>query len=366
MNKKIIGRDASCDYVIFDPQNRVSRKHAELYFDTNFYYIKDLGSLNGTFINGSKIPADKVYKLRETDKITLSTDYKINPQQVFLSSDPDATQLLQLNNNIVTDSNSSSQFTFFVNNKTVVFDKDKTQLSDIVQMDQSPFVSIGRSSDNVFVINSNSVSKCHCKVRLLTPVMIEIEDLNSTNGTFADGVKLTANKRYQFSSAVEIKLGLSVVLDLKKVLPSIHIIKKEKRELTNPVKPTITDNNPTKHEMKLFNDLEEIWNEYQIRQNHAVKSVSKYAIAGSVAGIVASALLVPVTGGISIGSMLAMSGGGLLGRYLGQQKSNNIKSDLTYESMFLETYCCPRCKESFQKKPWITIRECMRCKTKYR
>jgi pSer/pThr/pTyr-binding forkhead associated (FHA) protein len=50
--KKIIGRDPSCDYVIFDQKNRVSRKHLELYFEHNSYYILDLNSTNGTYING--------------------------------------------------------------------------------------------------------------------------------------------------------------------------------------------------------------------------------------------------------------------------------------------------------------------------
>jgi ATP adenylyltransferase/5',5'''-P-1,P-4-tetraphosphate phosphorylase II len=46
--------------------------------------------------------------------------------------------------------------------------------------------------------------------------------------------------------------------------------------------------------------------------------------------------------------------------------SNEIRKDATFEDQFLQMYACPRCNESFQKKPWITIRDCFKCKTKYR
>ena len=83
-----------------------------------------------------------------------------------------------------------------------------------------------------------------------------------------------------------------------------------------------------------------------------------------IGGALVGAVLGAVTGGI--GGVLLSGGGGVLGKYLGQQKSSKIRQDLNYETAFLETYCCPRCKESFQKKPWITIRDCFKCKLKFR
>ena len=59
-------------------------------------------------------------------------------------------------------------------------------------------------------------------------------------------------------------------------------------------------------------------------------------------------------------------GGSLMARYISQQQTSKLRSDFTYEDMFLQIYACPRCKESFQKKPWITIRECLKCKIKFR
>jgi hypothetical protein len=48
-----IGREAGNDIVVEDPQ--VSRRHARLTRQGNSYLLEDLGSTNGTFINGSRV-----------------------------------------------------------------------------------------------------------------------------------------------------------------------------------------------------------------------------------------------------------------------------------------------------------------------
>ncbi len=48
-----IGRDPGNDLVLRDP--RVSRRHAEIVFDKGFFILRDLGSANGSFVNGKKI-----------------------------------------------------------------------------------------------------------------------------------------------------------------------------------------------------------------------------------------------------------------------------------------------------------------------
>lgn len=48
-----IGRSADCDLVINDP--KVSRSHALIEWDERGFSIRDLGSSNGTFVNGQRI-----------------------------------------------------------------------------------------------------------------------------------------------------------------------------------------------------------------------------------------------------------------------------------------------------------------------
>ncbi|KKI91675.1 hypothetical protein WQ54_13555 [Bacillus sp. SA1-12] len=52
----------------------VSRKHFTIYFDTNAFFIKDLQSKHGTFINGKKLEPHKQKKLRANDKISFAKD----------------------------------------------------------------------------------------------------------------------------------------------------------------------------------------------------------------------------------------------------------------------------------------------------
>ena len=52
-NEIIIGRDTTCDIQI--DNIAVSREHATIIKGPNYYFIKDLGSKNGTFVNKKKI-----------------------------------------------------------------------------------------------------------------------------------------------------------------------------------------------------------------------------------------------------------------------------------------------------------------------
>ena len=49
-NEVIIGRDTSCDICI--DNIAVSRKHARIVKGSGDYFIEDMGSINGTFVNG--------------------------------------------------------------------------------------------------------------------------------------------------------------------------------------------------------------------------------------------------------------------------------------------------------------------------
>ena len=59
-----IGRALDCDISILEPA--LSRKHAELDLDGDTLIIRDLGSVNGTWVNGNQI--DEV-ELKDGDKL---------------------------------------------------------------------------------------------------------------------------------------------------------------------------------------------------------------------------------------------------------------------------------------------------------
>ncbi|NEU73273.1 FHA domain-containing protein [Hassallia byssoidea VB512170] len=55
----------------------VSRLHAEIHIEGNSYYIEDLGSTNGTYINNTKLISKTRYQLNLGDKIDLGQESKV-------------------------------------------------------------------------------------------------------------------------------------------------------------------------------------------------------------------------------------------------------------------------------------------------
>lgn len=64
-NDVFIGRLPECELQLVS--NMVSRKHARVYRDGTDYFIEDLGSGNGTFLNGQKL--ERAQKLKSNDRL---------------------------------------------------------------------------------------------------------------------------------------------------------------------------------------------------------------------------------------------------------------------------------------------------------
>ena len=77
--RMVIGRSLGADdhpdidlAALSGANGRVSRRHAEIIRKGNDYFIRDLGSLNGTFIAGrGRLGRDQLYKLRDRDEVVL-------------------------------------------------------------------------------------------------------------------------------------------------------------------------------------------------------------------------------------------------------------------------------------------------------
>jgi hypothetical protein len=76
----LIGRNEACDLIVSDPL--VSRRHCQILWDGVYCTVEDLGSTNGTYINGQ--PLGAAYALRPGDRLQVA-------DVVFLFTDPQAT-----------------------------------------------------------------------------------------------------------------------------------------------------------------------------------------------------------------------------------------------------------------------------------
>src|SRR5579862_9321236 len=64
----VVGRSSDLDMVLVE--DMVSRKHARIAMQNDQIWIEDLGSTNGTFVNGEKI---KRARLKEGDRVLIGT-----------------------------------------------------------------------------------------------------------------------------------------------------------------------------------------------------------------------------------------------------------------------------------------------------
>lgn len=74
----IVGRAEACNIVI--PSDNVSRKHAKLFLEGDVLEIEDLGSSNGTLVNGREVTRAK---LKVGDVITLGSEALIVQKSAY-------------------------------------------------------------------------------------------------------------------------------------------------------------------------------------------------------------------------------------------------------------------------------------------
>jgi|GEM_PF-1113865 len=85
-DRMILGRSGASDIVLADDQ--VSRRHAELRNEAGAWYVRDLDSSNGTFVNGRRLAADERVALQPGDRIRLGAHTEV---RFDLATPPTAT-----------------------------------------------------------------------------------------------------------------------------------------------------------------------------------------------------------------------------------------------------------------------------------
>lgn len=83
----LIGRDEGCDIAI--PDRQVSRQHASITVEADSYVVRDLGSKNGTFVNGQEL--DSPHALQDGDEIQIAYCCKLT----FVGADATAPVILE-------------------------------------------------------------------------------------------------------------------------------------------------------------------------------------------------------------------------------------------------------------------------------
>jgi ABC-type multidrug transport system ATPase subunit/pSer/pThr/pTyr-binding forkhead associated (FHA) protein len=152
--------------------NRVSRNHLQIIYDENGELnVQDLGSTNGTFLNGIRIGENSL--LKHKDKLQLAGVNDIL---------------------IVVEKQNSNQIT----------GEDYDLINKLKSKNR---IFLGRGSDCDVILNNNTISKHHASITLSKSSndnVYFLEDLNSTNGTFVNGRKIKGIKKINIHDKIYI------------------------------------------------------------------------------------------------------------------------------------------------------------------
>lgn len=164
----LIGSGADCDVVI--PRPTISRRHCRLVRTDDRYSLEDIGSRNGTFVNGVQIKMATV--VSQSDRITVGQTEPF-PWGAVLEPGPNAeipaTTAGRGSVPVVPPGDSEPP-------------RPRTLDSDLLATGGVRVLTIGRATGNDIVLDYPMVSTRHARI-IIRPDGAVIEDLGSTNGT---------------------------------------------------------------------------------------------------------------------------------------------------------------------------------------
>lgn len=180
------GRTGTCDVEL--PDKSVSRKHAEIVREGDDYFLIDLKSGNGTFLNGKKIRPIEKHLLRNHDVIKIE-NYEIHfalleegqAKPVEEDTDTDIIEIKMIKKVLKALDKDSAPSLEVLNasaeGKKILFTNDLQE------------VDIGRDPKSVLHIDEPVISRHHAKL-IRKWGGIVLVDLNSRNGCFVNNEKV--------------------------------------------------------------------------------------------------------------------------------------------------------------------------------
>lgn len=191
------------DNTVIIPGETISRKHAQIQQREGQYFIRDLGSRNGTFLNGNRLGEDEL-PLQEGDEIAIGRSgtmlrFLLEP----IISFPDTVDLSKVKLERAT---MLEPVSIYPQARLYISDSDGGEREVPLT---SAFASIGKTPDNLVVIADEAISRKHSQIEQRDGQYL-IRDLGSRNGTFLNGTRLGEDES-PLHEGDEITIGLTKI-----------------------------------------------------------------------------------------------------------------------------------------------------------
>jgi pSer/pThr/pTyr-binding forkhead associated (FHA) protein len=203
----ILGRDPAADILIGNPD--VSRRHARLVRKDEGYQLEDLGSSNGTFVNGTQISSPVL--LKNGDEV------RLGPGAMFIYLQPRVEQATTTSAPVDQPPTRAGQPQAESETRagvppgqrppaprlTLVIRGGEPRIYPLTQKE----ITFGRVTENAIVVESPDISRRHARL-VQAEGGYRLEDLGSSNGTFVNGERISAPRLLR--SGDQVRLGQSV------------------------------------------------------------------------------------------------------------------------------------------------------------
>ena len=234
----------------------------------------------------------------------------------------------------------------------------------IDRLSQLPTYTIGRLSANAIVVPDGKVSGQHAQLIQCTDTRFVLEDLDSKNGTFVNGVRITRKiiDRQDVLQLADTNYTVAQLLQLQQVEPA-------PAASTPPQAPPISGPGPDKPPLDFtdqFADLKSVFEQYpQLRRN--CRNREKMIRTGSV--ILSSIIGIGAVVSTGGGALLPIMSGAGLSMLIPTLCSTLLSTEEKLEIIdkeYRERYLCPNpaCRDPFGMREWELLAQqktCRRC-----
>lgn len=224
-----VGRDAT-DILISD--GSVSRTHAQITLTDGAVIVKDLGSTNGTVVNGTRIGANEEAPLEDGQEVRFGNcilrferitapDQTEVAEETGILEEPE-TEALEVSSGLdgepdiqPAEAEETAPVTSFEDARALLRD---TQSGAVYEISEDG-ASIGRRDGNDIVIPNPYISSQHAIIAV-EGNDYRLSDIGSTNGTLLNGKRLAPNTPQVLSPGDEIGLGpVTLVFQIEEKAP---------------------------------------------------------------------------------------------------------------------------------------------------